>query len=269
MMEGYKPELPDTTPAEEEAASAKAKAYRYALEKFNGSIPKNVAAVRMDGKLHFLPTPGLLDNCIIGKCSQSPTFPTPVPILAQKCEFLDDEKKVTPPATEGGFSTSLQEGTNEVYTQVLTDAGRMELLECLRLKKSLPECLTANPHITAGIGNDYQENSTYKVKVLLYKPDICKLMEFIARAVMESDRCKICPNHSALVDYTFLQKAYMLLGQQLGTRGWDLLPFQYIAKIERVISIWCPGFDDFAMKLQQPNNCFYAQEKYLDAEDVM
>ena len=166
-------------------------------------------------------------------------------------------------------SSNMCKGTNEIYSNELTDAGRMEMLECLRLKKSLPECLTTSPHITAEIGNDYATDSVSKIKVLLYKSDICKLMTFIARGAMESDRCKICPTHTANVDYAFLQKTYFLLGQQLGMRGWDLMPFRHLARVERIISIWCPGFSDFSIKLQKPDNCFYAGEKYLSDEDVI
>ena len=163
--------------------------------------------------------------------------------------------------------SNMCKGTNEIYSNELTDAGRMEMLECLRLKKSLPECLTTSPHITAEVGNDYATSSVAKVKVLLYKPDICKLMTFIARGAMESDRCKICPAHTANVDYAFLQKTYFLLGQQLGMRGWDLMPFRHLARVERIISIWCPGFSDFSIKLQKPDNCFYAGEKYFLSDE--
>ena len=133
-----------------------------------------------------------LDECtILGVDMHSP-FDKMQPMLMNKCELLED----------------LESLFVNTFHHILAKVGRLEMLECLRLKKTLPECLTANPHISNPRRNEYEENSTYKVKVLLNKEAISKLMQFIAKAGMESDRCNVCPQHNSVVDYALLQKTY-------------------------------------------------------------
>ena len=132
----------------------------------------------------------------------------------------------------------------------------------------LGEYLACNPSVVTAVGNEYEEDSEYKIKVLLHRPDIDKLMKFIAKAVMESDRCRFFPEDKAESYYIILQKAYAVLGHQMGTREWDLMPFAYLPLISTIIAIWCPGMSDFLMKIQHPSNCYYSLTDYLNAKDV-
>ena len=156
-------------------------------------------------------------------------------------------------------SFSLEERTTVSRTQQRT------MLDGWKGMVSLPEYILNNSRLIRDMGNDYQCGSTRnKVKVLLYKPDIDRLMKFIAKAVMESNRCKFFPADKGEQEYELLQKAYAVLGCQMGTREWDLMPLRYFCDIIHIIGIWCPGISDFAMRIHSPANCYYSLGNLVD-----